>query len=148
MMFFETENLRDGEIRLVLHHTNPADPTRFGLPTYYFRLCDEAGQTLGWCDFRVGTNEDTGYAGHVGYQIEPPFRGRHYAGKAVRLLLKLAAMHGMDHILITCDPENAASAKPCLWAGGQPCGTVLLPADHPLYEAGVRTAERVFRFET
>ena len=36
------------------------------------------------------------YAGNLGYNIDPPFRGKHLAERACRLLFPLAVAHGFE----------------------------------------------------
>ena len=56
------------------------------------------------------------YGGNIGYGINAEHRGNNYAGKACKLLFKLAKKHSLDYLYITCDPTNIASAKTCLYA--------------------------------
>ena len=39
-------------------------------------------------------------------------RGHHYAGKACKLLFQLAQRHGMEYVIITCNPDNYPSSLP------------------------------------
>ena len=80
----------DGEIQLVLTGKSEADPAKGWLPAWYFAICAPDGTRMGACVLRVGRNENTYYGGNIGYTVEPPYRGRHYAGKACRLLFGLA----------------------------------------------------------
>ena len=146
-MFFETNHLKDDEIQLSLHHTCESDPSRFGLPVYYFRICDKDNNVVGWCDLRIGHNACTPYLGHIGYQVEAPFRGHHYAGRAVKLLLQLAKQHAMPFLTITCAPENTASRKTCEYAGGKFMGIVEVPEEMALqYNDAVRKS-CVYQFD-
>jgi predicted acetyltransferase len=49
--------------------------------------------------------------GHIGYAVRPSARGRGYATRALALMLPVAAAHGIDPVLITCDDTNVASRK-------------------------------------
>ena len=91
-MFLDTSDLKYEDVRLMLHHTCDSDPSRNHLPVYYFRICGADGRTVGWCDFRIGHSDYTYYAGNIGYQVEEAFRGHHYAGKAIIILLELAIL--------------------------------------------------------
>lgn len=56
--------------------------------------------------------------GHVGYKVRPSCRNRGVATAALRLALgKLAAM-GVEQALVTCDTNNAASARVIEKCGG------------------------------
>ena len=56
--------------------------------------------------------------GHLGYAVEPGSRRRGVATAAVRLALTMAAARGIDPVLITCDPQNVASARTIERVGG------------------------------
>ena len=141
---FENEPLSDGEISLRLHHGCAADPSRGGLPVYYFRICDAQGQTAGWCDLRLGSNDYTYYAGNVGYQIEPPYRGHHYAAKALRLLLGRAKQYALPRFTVSCAVDNLASRKSCEAAGGTLCEIARAKPGLGLDE---QTALCIYRFD-
>ena len=117
-MFFDTGDLKYEDVRLMLHHTCDSDPSRNHLPVYYFRICGADGRTVGWCDFRIGHSDYTYYAGNIGYQVEEAYRGHHYAGKAIIILLELARRHGFSHLYVSCATDNIASRKSCEYAGG------------------------------
>ncbi|MDD4139768.1 MAG: GNAT family N-acetyltransferase [Eubacteriales bacterium] len=141
LLFFDTGDLSDGEICLRLERTVEAQPEKGYVPAYFFqivRLSDQA--EVGWCDLRVGHNQNTFYGGNIGYGIREAYRGNHYAGKACRLLLALARKHDMGFVLITCAPENLASQKTCLYCGAHLKQIVTLPAWHALYKEGRRTS--------
>lgn len=143
--FYDTNDLRDGEIRLYLLRNAEANPEKGWLPAYHFEVQTLDGTRVGFCDFRVGQNENTCFNGNLGYTIFPPYRGHHYGAKACRLMLVLAKKHGMDRVIVTCDPENKASARTCEIAGGELWGTVELPEESAMYAAGKRSV-LVYRF--
>ena len=80
MTFLDTAFLKDEEIRLVLEKTVEADPAKDWLPAYHFAICDLAGTKMGACDLRIGHNARVYYGGGIGYRVEEPHRGHHYAG--------------------------------------------------------------------
>ena len=145
-VFFDTSDLQDGEIKLHLLRTAEADPERGWLPAYHFEIHLLDGTKVGFCDLRVGHNENTYMGGNVGYTVFPPFRGKRYAAKACRLMLLLGKRHGMDHLFITCAPDNMASAKTCEIAGGKLLEIAEIPKDHEMYARGKRQV-RVYRFQ-
>jgi predicted acetyltransferase len=56
--------------------------------------------------------------GHIGYHVRPAHRGRGIATWALGETLEQARSMGMDKVLLTCSPENAASAHIIEDAGG------------------------------
>jgi len=144
--FLDTSDLTDGEITLRLDRTVEGDPERNWVPAYHFAICDAKGTVMGGCDLRVGYNENTYYGGNIGYHVDPPFRGHHYATKACRLLFRLARRHGMPSVWITCDPDNAALRRTCETLGGTLLEVADIPEDHPMRLEG-KTKVCIFRFE-
>lgn len=129
--------LNDGEIRLVLANVTRAVPEKGYLPAYFFQIRRCSDNALaGSCTLRVGQNEAVQYSGHIGYAVNPAFRGQHYAAKAVALLLPLAFRNEMEQVVITCLPDNEASRRTCLLAGGTFLGIADLPHWHEMYQTG------------
>lgn len=143
--FLDTGDLRDGEIVLELERTIAGNAERNWLPAYRFHICNYAGEKMGVCDLRVGYSRNIYYGGNIGYRIEEEFRGSHYAGKACRLLFELAKRHGMDYLVITCNPDNYASAKTCEYAGGVLREIAELPEDNDMRQRG-ETSKRIYTF--
>lgn len=86
-MFYNTEDLRNEEIYLKLEKTSSGDKVKRFVPAYYFIICSVIDdKEMGKCDLRIGYNENIYYGGNIGYNIEEPYRGHHYAGKACKLL--------------------------------------------------------------
>jgi hypothetical protein len=104
----------------------PADEKRGIVPAYHFLM-------------RL-------YLGHIGYHVFPPARGRHLAERACRLVLPLAARHGMRTLWITCNPENGPSRRTIERLGASYVNTVDLPSTHILYKRGERQKRR-YRLE-
>ncbi len=146
-MFINTDFLNDGEIKLVLEKTVDGDETRSWLPAYHFYICDLNGVRMGKCDLRIGHSDRVYYGGNIGYGVDERYRGHHYAGKACLLLFGLARRHGMDHLIITCDPDNYASAKTCEYAGGKLLEIARLPEDNDMRVEDGATEKRIYRFE-
>jgi predicted acetyltransferase len=113
------------------------------LPAYHFwmRLDWPIGhppiRIAGGIGLRIGTNPEIElYSGNVGYHVYPPARGHHYASRACRLVLPLAKAHGMDHIWITCNPDNYSSRRTIEHLGGRLIEIVEIPPDHQFRSRG------------
>ena len=117
----------------------PAATNPWGVPAYPFRMQSPAGEYMGRIRLRVGWNDDiVRYAGHVGYAVEPTFRGHHYAERACRMIIPVARHHGMQHLWITCQPDNLASRRTLERLGAECVGVVDVPAEYPLDAGSVR----------
>ncbi len=145
-MFYAVDDLRDTEICLKLKNTCEAQPEKRWLPAYYFDICLLDGKHIGHCDLRIGHNDKTYIGGNIGYGIDEEYRGNHYAAKACRLLFKQAKKHSMDYLIITCVPENIASARTCELAGGSFLEIADIPEDNEMYEEGKRKVS-IYRFD-
>jgi len=137
-MFYETKDLQNHELKLTLLEARPADPVRGLVPMYRFAICRLDGTAVGALDFRLGKDTLLYYAGQIGYRVEAPYRGNHYAEKAVTLLFPLAEKHGYDHLLITCNPDNTPSRRTCERLGGILLEIADLPEDTDMYARGER----------
>ena len=60
-----------------------------------------------------------GSGGHVGYSIRPGARRRGLATWALARTLEYARDLGLTRVLVTCDPDNTASARTIERNGGQ-----------------------------
>jgi tagatose 1,6-diphosphate aldolase len=133
------------------HGRQPVDTSAGIVPTYHFwmRCHDRPDLPMaGGISLRLGNSYDTVmYYGHIGYHVYPPARGRHYAERATRLLLSLAARHGIDPLWVTCNPDNFASRRSCERLGAQLVEIVPVPLEHPLYQRGEMEKCR-YRVET
>ena len=145
-MFYDTHDLKDKEIYLHLNRTCEAQPEKKWLPAYYFDICLLGGQKIGYCDLRIGHNEKTYIGGNIGYGIDEGFRGNRYAAKACRLLFHQARKHGMEYLIITCDPANIPSAKTCEYAGGVFLEVADIPEDNEMYTEGKRKVN-IYKFD-
>lgn len=125
--------LRHGDLELRL--ANYSEHPFHRVPTYFFRMTSElSGAELGTINLRVGSTQHLEqYAGHIGYGVNPTYRGHHYAARSVGLLLPLARRLGIDPLWITCDPENAASRRSMEIAGAEFVEIVDVPE-----ECGIR----------
>jgi tagatose 1,6-diphosphate aldolase len=136
--FIDPGILVDEELELVLTTKKPGDPTRDWLPSYSFEMRVN-GQRAGGINLRMGnTRNIIMYCGHIGYVVEPEYRGHHYAERSCRLLLPLIKAHGLDEIWITCNPENIPSRRTCERLGGELSEIVRLPRNSEMYLDGQR----------
>lgn len=144
--FLDVHELESDEIRLRLSQTAEARPETGFVPAYKFDICLPDSTPIGNCDLRIGHNARTYVGGNIGYGVDEPYRGHRYALKACRLLFELARRHGMDHLFITCVPDNAASARTCELAGGRLVEVAPVPVDDDMYAQGKRFVN-VYRFD-
>lgn len=121
----------DLELRLADYSMHPFHR----VPTYFFRMMSIAhADELGNINLRIGSNAHLErYAGHIGYGVNPAYRGHHYAARSVTLLLPLARKLALDPVWITCDPENKASRRSLELAGAEFVEIVDVPP-----ECGIR----------
>mgnify|MGYP002682874610 FL=1 len=144
--FIDPGTLVDEELELVLTETKPGDSIIGRVPYYTFDM-RVGGRKAGYIRLRVGNTPDIlMYGGHIGYAIEPEFRGRHYAERASRLILPLAKAHGLNTIWITCDPDNIASRRTIERLGAKLVEIVKVPPYSVYYRAGARAKCR-FRLD-
>jgi len=131
--------LRDRKVALLLREVFDANDELGHVPSYLFDIYSVEDKTVaGRCDLRVGYNDKLYYAGNIGYTVFEQFRGRRFALSACFLLQKLALRHGMRELIVTCNPENAASKRICELFGAEYVKMVDLPEDHELFLLGER----------
>lgn len=136
-MFIQPGELQDRELILVLDRYLKADPEREWLPVYHFNMLCE-GKVAGRINLRVGNPDRIIlYRGHIGYAVNPENRGRRFAARSVKLLLPLAAIHGLNPIWITCNPDNIASRRTCELAGADLVEIIDVPPDEETYKRGI-----------
>jgi predicted acetyltransferase len=136
--FLDPGELRDGDLVLRLVATEPADPAKDWVPYYIFHVISAKTEArAGEIHLRIGDTEHMRmYGGHVAYGVRPEYRGAHFAGRALRLLMPLARRHGLSELWITCNPENIASRRTCEFAGAELIGIVDLPPETDMYQEG------------
>lgn len=124
-MFFHRRKtaLTDGVIDLIPLHTAPPDPELgFGREQIWRISLHKHRGEIGQISYRDGESRCVYYYGHIGYHVDPPFRGHHYARRACLLLRNEILRSGKSSAVITCDPDNQPSRKTCvglhcLWEG-------------------------------
>ena len=108
----------DGVIDLLpLRLYPPEKEMGFGRVYDYMIVRHGTHREVGRISLRMGESPCVYYFGHIGYHVDPPYRGNHYARRACALLRPLIALHGKSSVVITTDPDNWASRKTCLHAG-------------------------------
>ncbi len=68
---------------------------------------------IGRINLRLGESPCVYCFGHIGYHIDPPYRGHHYARRACQLIAPVIRRYGKESVVITCDPDNTATRKTC-----------------------------------
>lgn len=129
-------SLVDDELELHLIDRTLVQPLR--APAYRFEM-RVRGEKVGNVTLRIGA--DTyfeRYAGQIGYGVELPHRGHHYAARACTLVFEIARRHGLSQLWITCNPENVASRRTIEMVGGELVEIVDVPPHVDLYREGDR----------
>ena len=137
--FKDFDFLTDGEIDLRIEEKSPASDEKGYVPAYKYRITlHNSEDSIGNIDIRIGYNENTYYGGHIGYGIDEAYRGKSYASKACRIIKQVAIAHGMDRLIITCNPDNWASRRTCEKAGLKLKEIADLPQHNEMYLEGER----------
>jgi tagatose 1,6-diphosphate aldolase len=109
------------------------------VPAYNYRITlHNSNDKIGAIDIRIGYNENIYYGGNIGYRIEEAHRGNNYASKACRIIKDVAIAHGLNKLIITCDPDNLPSRKTCEKTGLKLIEIADLPPHQELYQVGKR----------
>ena len=72
-----------------------------------------SGRVAGEIALRIGEGAGLFYLGHIGYHIDPPYRGKHEALHACRLCIPIFKEMGYRSFVITTDDDNFPSIKTC-----------------------------------
>ena len=76
---------------------------------------------------RIGDSPEQFYLGHIGYHVDPPFRGHAFAAKACVLCAPVLVSLGLRTAVITTDPDNGPSIRTCERLGCELECTVRVP---------------------
>ncbi len=72
----------------------------------------ENDKFLGWAKIRHKLNKNLlVQGGHIGYSIRPSARNKGYGTKILEMALSAAKSFGVEKVLVTCDDDNAGSAR-------------------------------------
>lgn len=138
--FLDFDYMSDGEIDLIIKGKIPANDKIGYVPIYDYKITQHGSDLeIGHINIRIGYNEKIFFGGHIGYGINEDYRGKHYAAKACEILKQVALAHGLEKLIITCNPENIASRKTCERIGGSLTEIVDLPKDNDMYIEGERS---------
>jgi predicted acetyltransferase len=84
-----------------------------------FLLAEVGGEIVGRSSIRHALDELLAReGGHIGYGVLAEHRGRGYGSEILRQSLIVARAAGVDRVLVTCDDDNAASARVIERCGG------------------------------
>lgn len=116
-MFFRRKfraDFTDGVIDLVPTWLVPPDEDMgFGDCWDYIIAPHDVRREAGRISLRLGESPCVYYFGHIGYHVDEPYRGQHYARRACELLRPLIVAAGKSSVVITCDPDNIPSRRTC-----------------------------------
>jgi tagatose 1,6-diphosphate aldolase len=134
--------LSSGLVSLRFDKIVSADGRPGVVPYYHFRILTADGTDVGRINFRIG---DTGHVrvivGHIGYEIAEAHRGHGYAMQACRAIAPFVRTI-YPSVIITSDPENAASVRTIERLGAEFLEEVPVPPDDPQYLRGSRRKRR------
>lgn len=104
-------------------------------------------ESVGRIVFRCGSDMEHEFAGHIGYSIDEPYRGHHYAFLACMALKAFMISLGYTHVLITCSPDNIASKKTIEKLGAKYVETKPIPRDLRKEFAVNETHKRIYYWQ-
>lgn len=137
--FIDPGVLDAGDFELFRFATIAPDPSRGLVPGYDFRIRVNGADIVGHISLRIGFTEHIlRYAGNLGYKVDPAYRGRQFAVRAIKLLLPIARHHGMTELWICCNPANWASRRTCERVGAELVEIIEVPPGNDLYDRGDR----------
>jgi len=111
--FIDPGILIDAELELALEETCPYEPEQGYVPEYKFAITHTSTRAImGRIRLRVGLTKTLNtFGGHIGYEVDEPYRGHGYAARSCRLLVPLIRRLDISLVVITCAPNNLPSAR-------------------------------------
>ena len=107
----------------VLAERSAGDPETGVVASTYFWIAagdgDPDDEVIGFLNLRHDLNAwllEEG--GHIGYSVRPARRRQGHATRALALGVRRAGELGIDRVLVTCDTDNAPSARTIEAGGG------------------------------
>ena len=135
------ESLALDSVSLRFSKVVAGESARGFVPYYHYRIFVD-GSDVGHINLRVGDTEHVRLsAGHIGFGIASPHRGRRYALYACRALAPFARSIRSE-LILTCDPGNHASRRTIELLGAIFLDEVPVPSHDPHYMRGSRTKQR------
>ena len=111
---FRRPEYSDGIIDLIpVREPPPSRELGFGHERVWRIAQHGKGKEIGRISYRDGESPGVYFYGHIGYHIDPPWRGHHYASRACQLIREEILRSGKSSAVITCDPDNEPSRKTC-----------------------------------
>jgi predicted acetyltransferase len=136
------DTLSSGEVTLRFVEVVPGGASRGFVPYYHFRILAADGADVGHINFRVGDTEHVRVcAGHIGFEVLEPFRSQGYALQACRAIAPFVRSV-YNAVILTCDPDNHASARTIERLGATFMDEVPVPGHDPHYQRGSRSKRR------
>lgn len=94
-------------------------PPHLVTATLYVATRPGEKRIVGMIDLRHTLNDYLAeFGGHIGYSVRPDERRKGYAKQMLHLVLDEARRCGINRVLITCDDDNAGSARTIEANGG------------------------------
>lgn len=102
----------DGEVDLVLSNEDVSDAVCGivdGFTFYMYKA--RTRHYMGYVSLRLGESPGLYYLGHIGYRVEPEYRGQHLAERSCRMIIPLMKRLGIHSAVITTNVDNMPSRK-------------------------------------
>lgn len=102
----------DGEVDLVLSNEDVSDAACGivdGFTFYMYKA--RTRHYMGYVSLRLGESPGLYYLGHIGYRVEPEYRGQHLAERSCRMIVPLMKRLGIHSAVITTNVDNMPSRK-------------------------------------
>ena len=96
-----------------------------GFSPYYIYSMLVDNVEVGRIVLREGSDVERYYDGHIGYTVFDEFQGHSYSYEGCLLLRE--KLSNVDHLIITCDPDNMASRRIIEKLGCKYIETVTIP---------------------
>ena len=133
--FKKEKPLQYGDVALLKLYTSQEKGANGYYPMTRFSI-NVDHEVVGTIDFRNGHDPWLYFGGHIGYRVDPRYRGHHFAYQACEALVPFMIDHGHTSIYISASPENIASRKTIEKLGAVLLDTVDVPSSHWSYKQG------------